>query len=321
MGDPAGIGPEVIVKALLDPALTGALIPVVIGRAEVFSRITRALNLSFPFTTVHKTEDLPSDPGSIVLLDNHPEPLPFSWGKTNPSCGSHSFQAVREAVQLCQSGTLDAVVTAPISKASWHQAGHSYDGHTGLLAELTQTGAYRMMFASDTFHVVLVTTHLPLKEVSAKLSQESVYQTIVLSQRELIKLGFNHPRIAVCGLNPHAGEGGIFGNEESEKITPAIQKGQAAGIDVSGPHPADTVFLKALSKEVDLVIAQYHDQGLIPIKLLAFDEAVNVTIGLPIIRTSVDHGTAFDIAGKGVADHTNMIHAIRHAARLCVFES
>lgn len=317
MGDPAGIGPEVIVKALVDPALSHQFSIVIIGNYYSLLQTAQALGVAIKLDRFSRFEEINFSTQRIPVLETCAEPLEYTVGTTTPSCGDHSYHFVIEAVQLCLKKQIAAMVTAPICKESWHAAGHLFDGHTGLLTYLTKSEVSRMMFATELFNVMLVTTHLPLKNVSSQLSISSVLQTIKLGNNQLKATGISIPKIAVCGLNPHAGEAGIFGTEEISIIKPAIQQARQAGIRVSGPFAADTVFLRALNGEFDLVIAQYHDQGLIPVKLLAFESSVNITVGLPIIRTSVDHGTAFDIAGKGLANHKNMLSAIEYANRLC----
>ncbi|MCG8334942.1 MAG: 4-hydroxythreonine-4-phosphate dehydrogenase PdxA [Proteobacteria bacterium] len=316
MGDPAGVGPEVTIKALVESSVTRKFETLVIGSSEVLRQTSRSLGLETKICEVDSPDEVGNKVDTIYVLNCCSSPLEYKPGMTNSMCGEYAYQAVVTASRLCRTNKISAMVTAPICKESWHQAGHKFDGHTGLLAHLTGTDDYRMMFAAEPFSVCLVTTHLPLKDVSDRLSIDTVFKTIDLSNSELFKLGIKNPKIAVCGLNPHAGEGGIFGDEDQKLIKPAIKEAEKKRIDVCGPFPADTVFIAAAQGKYDLVVAQYHDQGLIPIKLLAFDTAVNITIGLPIIRTSVDHGTAFDIAGQGIANHRNMISAIECAYKL-----
>jgi 4-hydroxythreonine-4-phosphate dehydrogenase len=240
----------------------------------------------------------------------------FAPGVLSAECGLAAHHTIVRAVRDAQAGVIHAMATAPINKEALALAGLSWRGHTEMLAELTNTPRVAMMFWSDTLRVVLATIHIPLARVSAALTVESVGGIIELTHRELPRFGVARPRIAVAGLNPHAGEHGVLGCEETDVLEPAIAQRAQAGINVSGPFPGDTIFLRAVRGEFDVVIACYHDQGLIPIKMVAFGQAVNVTLGLPIIRTSVDHGTAFDIAGKGVADPESMVHAVLLAARL-----
>jgi 4-hydroxythreonine-4-phosphate dehydrogenase len=277
VGDPAGIGPEIAARAAADPRVVSACEPLIYA---------------------------PQDPPS------------FSPGVLSADAGRAAYDTLLRAVADVQRGVADAIATAPINKEAWRLAGLPWTGHTDLLAHLTGARDVAMMFYSDTLRVVLATIHIPLAEVPRALTRESLESTIVLSASELPRFGCVTPRLAVAGLNPHAGEHGLFGREEQDVIAPAVARCRARGIDVSGPYPADTLFVRAHRGEFDAVIACYHDQGLIPVKLVAFGHAVNVTLGLPIVRTSVDHGTAFDIAGKGVADPESMIAAVLLAARL-----
>jgi 4-hydroxythreonine-4-phosphate dehydrogenase len=275
-GDPAGIGPEVAEKAAADPRVRAVCDPLVYD--------TRAARVT---------------PGVL-----------------NADAGRAAYDAIVRAVHDAERGEVHAIATAPVNKEAFRLAGLPWAGHTDLLAHLTGARDVAMMFHSDALRVVLATVHVPLADVPRMLTQSLMQRTIALTARELPKFDKVAPRIAVAGLNPHASEHGLFGREEADAISPAIEACRARGIDVSGPFPADTVFVRAQRGEFDVVIACYHDQGLIPVKLVAFGQAVNVTLGLPIVRTSVDHGTAFDIAGKGVADPASMIAAVRLAARL-----
>ena len=276
-GDPAGIGPEIARRAAADSRVLEKCEPVLYGAAD----------------------------GTA-----------FEPGVLSAEAGKAAYDAILRATADAQRGDVAAIATAPINKEALRLAGYPWSGHTDLLAHLTGTEHVAMMFFSDELRVVLATVHVPLADVPRLLTQSLVERTIVLTARELPKFDQVQPRIAVAGLNPHAGEHGLFGTEEQLAIVPAIDRCRAKGIDVSGPFPADTVFVRARRGEFDVVIACYHDQGLIPVKLAAFGKAVNVTIGLPIIRTSVDHGTAFDIAGKGIADAESMVAAVLLAARL-----
>ena len=240
----------------------------------------------------------------------------FAPGVLSAEAGRAAYETIVRAVTDARSGTVDAMATAPISKEAFHLAGLPWRGHTDLLAHLTGARSAAMLFYSDSLRVVLATVHVALADVPRLLTADLMGATIRLTSCELPRFGYARPRIAVAGLNPHAGEHGLFGREEDAAIRPAIDACRAEGIDVSGPYPADTIFVRARKGEFDVVVACYHDQGLIPVKLLAFGQAVNVTLGLPIVRTSVDHGTAFDIAGKGIADPESMIAAVLLAARL-----
>jgi 4-hydroxythreonine-4-phosphate dehydrogenase len=321
MGDPAGVGPEVIAKSYSNLNSNIDFSPIVIGSATIMRDTAEQLGLDLNVMQIENPA-FAYRKGVLPVLE-----LPeiknksLEMGHISAWCGDFSFQAVVKAVDLCLTRQIDAIVTAPISKEAWHAAGHKYDGHTGLLAKLTQCDNYRMTFASPKLNVMLTTTHIALNDVSSSLSIERVRDTIRLANRFLQELGISTPRIAVCGVNPHAGESGIFGNEDDSIIKPAVQQASAEHISVSGPFPSDTIFRRAIQGEFDLVVAQYHDQGLIPIKMIAFETAVNISVGLPIIRTSVDHGTAFDIAGQAVADHRNMRSAIDYAVRMTKTES
>jgi 4-hydroxythreonine-4-phosphate dehydrogenase len=316
MGDPAGVGPEVIAKSYADLNSSIDFSPIVIGSSTIMRDTAEQLGLDLNVIQIENPA-FEYRQGVLPVLE-----LPeiknkiFAIGRVNTWCGDISYQAVVKAVDLSLARQIDAMVTAPISKEAWHAAGHKYDGHTGLLAKLTRCDNYRMTFVSPKLNVMLTTTHIALKEVSGSLSIKRVHETIRLANQFLQELGISSPRIAVCGVNPHAGESGIFGIEDESIIKPAIQQAATEPISVSGPFPSDTIFRRATHGEFDLVVAQYHDQGLIPIKMIAFDTAVNISVGLPIIRTSVDHGTAFDIAGQASADHRNMRSAIDYAVRM-----
>ena len=276
-GDPAGIGPEVAARAAADPRVLAACKPVLYG----------------------------PPPGAT-----------FAAGTLSAAAGRAAYDVIVRAVADAQQGVVQAIATAPVNQEAFRLAGLEWSGHTDLLAHLTASSHVAMMFYSEALRVVLATVHIALSEVPRALTQASLEATIALTARELPRFGIARPRIAVAGLNPHAGEHGLFGHEEDTAIGPAIEACRARGIEVSGPYPGDTVFVRARRGDFDVVVACYHDQGLIPVKLVAFGQAVNVTLGLPIIRTSVDHGTAFDIAGKGVADPESMITAVLLAARL-----
>jgi 4-hydroxythreonine-4-phosphate dehydrogenase len=240
----------------------------------------------------------------------------FTRGRPSAEAGRAAFDAIVEAVADAREGKVAAVVTAPISKEAFRLAGLPWRGHTELLAHLTGASDVAMMFHSDALRVILATTHIPLRDVAEHLSPDRLDVVIALATRELPRFGFVRPRLAVAGLNPHAGEHGLMGDEDDRVIAPAVERARRRGLDVSGPWPADTIFLRASRGEFDAVVACYHDQGLIPMKLVSFGRAVNVTVGLPIVRTSVDHGTAFDIAGTGRADPSSLIQAALRAVRL-----
>lgn len=277
VGDPAGIGPEIVAKAAADPSVRAICEPIVFAP--------------------------PEDPS-------------ITAGEVSAEAGRAAYDTIVRAVNAARRGEVDAIATAPVNKLAFARAGLPWKGHTDLLAHLCDTTRVAMMFHSPSLKVVLITVHVPLKEVSSLLSAELVDGTIGLTVDAMKQFGTPNPKLAMAGLNPHAGEGGVIGTEDDRILRPAVENAQGRGIDISGPIPGDTVFVRASRGEFDCVIACYHDQGLIPVKLLSFGQAVNVTIGLPIIRTSVDHGTAFDIAGKGVADPGSMIAAVKLAVEM-----
>ncbi len=318
MGDPCGIGAEIIIKALADESLRRRARFVIFGLAEQLAYTADALEIDLPFRREHH-EDLRPLPDDIVLADYDEFVLPAALRREPSRFGGKASMAFcLDAITAAKDRLIDAIVTAPISKASWREAGFSrYPGHTELLAEKFKAKHVAMMFVAPQLRVVLATIHEALFEIRNRFTIGCVFHPIDLADEALRRwFDLPHPRIAVAGLNPHAGEDGRFGDEENRVITPAIVLASEAGIRVYGPYPADTVFVRALAGEFDCVVAMYHDQGLIPIKLLAWREAVNLTLGLPIIRTSPDHGTAFDIAGKNKADPSSMIAAIHLAIDL-----
>jgi len=280
VGDPAGIGPEIAVKAAADLRVTAVCEPRLYGP--------------------HSAEQIAS----------------FPRGRVSADAGRAAYRAIVSAVEDARAGTIDGIATAPINKEAFSLAGLPWKGHTDLLASLTGAPRAAMMFYSRELRVVLATVHVALRDVPRLLDRDLLDFTIGLTASELPRFGYAHPRIALAGLNPHAGEHGVIGEEDDAVLRPAVDAARAKGTEVTGPWPADTVFVRAARGEFDAVIACYHDQGLIPIKLLAFGRAVNVTLGLPIVRTSVDHGTAFDIAGRGIADASSLIEAVRLAAEL-----
>jgi 4-phospho-D-threonate 3-dehydrogenase / 4-phospho-D-erythronate 3-dehydrogenase len=304
MGDPAGIGPEVVMKALADPSIQGMARPVVIGDAK---RLAKAGKLA----GVHKK--LSGD--DCIDLGLVPEDLPF--GQTSAIAGEASFRYIERAVKLTVDGTLDAMVTGPISKEAINAAGHKYPGHTEMLAEMTGTKEVSLMLFSPKLRVIHVTAHMGLLDAIASIDAGLVGRTISRGRELVARAGDPDPRIGICGINPHAGEAGLFGRGEEEiKIVPAVAEARARGWKVEGPLPADSLFYLAARGDYDLVVAMYHDQGHGPVKALGMEHGVNVTAGLPIVRTSVDHGTAFDIAGTGKADARSMLESIRLAALL-----
>ena len=316
MGDPAGVGPEVILKALQSPP-PGCRV-IVLGDLIVLQETAARLASSLRPYPWRPDDALPTDAQRLpVLALSRLAPANRIPGQPTRAGGDASFRYVENGVRLTLDGTLDGLVTAPISKALWQAAGHAYPGHTELLAALTDTAEVRMMLAGKQLRVILVTTHLPLAQVPRALSCERIEQTITIAATHLRRFyGLPQPRLAVAGLNPHAGEAGAFGDEEQRLIQPAVEQARGAGCNVVGPLPADTVFVRAVRGEFDAVVCQYHDQALIPLKLLSWEDGVNVTLGLPIIRTSPDHGTAFDIAGHNTASPRSMQAALGLAAEM-----
>ncbi|MGI9165798.1 MAG: 4-hydroxythreonine-4-phosphate dehydrogenase PdxA [Pyrinomonadaceae bacterium] len=317
MGDPAGIGPEVVLKAIAEEEIRRICIPVIIGDAQLLAHTARTLDLQCGYDIVREGEPIPehlTDP-VIFHLDNiggFIEP-----GIESGAAGKAAAGYIEAAVQLCAAGSVDAIATAPINKRALFLGGYSFPGHTEFLAHLTGSEEYAMAFVAANLRIVLLSTHVPLAEAIRMVERDRIMRVINLTHRELKRWGLEQPRLAVAALNPHGAEGGLFGIEEASEIAPAIEACHGVeGINVHGPFSADTVFLRASRGEFDAVIACYHDQAMIPVKCLSFGEAVNVTLGLPFIRTSVDHGTAFDIAGKGLAEHSSMVAAIKLAADL-----
>jgi 4-hydroxythreonine-4-phosphate dehydrogenase len=316
MGDPAGIGPEITLKLVADGRCTEPVL--VIGDSGVLRGIAEAIGLGVRIRTVASPEELTAAAGVVQVLSETALPPDLAWGKVDARAGRAAYQYVARGIELALAGRVAALVTAPISKEALRLAGLPYPGHTEILAELSGTREYAMMMANDELRVVLVTIHQSLRDALDGITPAAQERTLRLTHEALRRSGIDRPRIAVAALNPHAGENGLMGTEEIEIIAPGVRAARAAGIDASGPWPADTVFLRARQGEFDAVVAQYHDQGLIPVKYLGLEHGVNITIGLPFVRTSVDHGTAFDIAGRGVADHTSLLTALRHARTLVV---
>ncbi|GLZ13917.1 4-hydroxythreonine-4-phosphate dehydrogenase [Actinomadura sp. NBRC 104425] len=315
MGDAAGIGPEVIVRAI--PRVAEFSRPVVIGDAARLAEAAAICGVPLTPHVVTDPEQARFAPGTVDVIDLGliPEGLPF--GELSPAAGEAAYQYVRVASELAMAGKAQAICTAPLNKEALHAAGHRYPGHTELLAELTGVPEVSMMLATDTVRVIHVTTHIGLIDAIERIDDGLVERTVRRGHDTLVAAGVERPRIAVCGINPHAGENGLFGRgEEEEKIVPALERLRAEGVDARGPLPADTVFFRAGRGDFDLVVAMYHDQGHGPVKILGLEAGVNITVGLPVIRTSVDHGTAFDIAGTGKADAGSMVEAMRQAARL-----
>lgn len=318
MGDPTGIGPEIIVKVLSDKSTFHFCRPVVLGDRTIMERAIKLLNSTLKINEMENVEEREYKNGRLNLLNlsdiNIDE---IEYGAPTQPCGRAMVKYIEEAVKLVLKGSIDAIATAPISKKALSDAGYSYPGHTELLAELTGSKEYVMMLAGEKLKVALVTIHCGLKEVFHLLTTEKILTTIRVTYDSLINFfGEKKPRIAVAAFNPHAGEGGLFGKEEEEIILPAVKQAQHLGIEVEGPLPPDTLFYHAAQGAYSAVVSMYHDQGLIPLKLLHFKDAVNITLGLPLIRTSVDHGTAYDIAGTGKANPSSLLNALKLAARM-----
>ncbi|AYD02649.1 4-hydroxythreonine-4-phosphate dehydrogenase PdxA [Neorhizobium sp. NCHU2750] len=302
MGDPCGVGPEITVRALAEMADADRAATRIYGNLPTLEAARAALNIEIDLAP--------------YVVDLPIEGAPLPWGKLSPVAGDAAFRFIEKAVRDAEAGVIGCVVTAPINKEALNLAGHHYDGHTGMLRSLTKSAAAYMLLASEKLKVIHVSTHVSLQEAIRRATTERVLATIRAGNEHLKRTGYERPRIAIAGVNPHCGENGLFGTEDDDQIAPAVAAARAEGIDAYGPISADTVFHRAYSGAFDLVVAQYHDQGHIPIKLVAFDTAVNVSVDLPIDRTSVDHGTAFDIAGKGIANHGNMNSAIAYARKL-----
>jgi 4-hydroxythreonine-4-phosphate dehydrogenase len=302
MGDPAGVGPEIAIKAVAEMDLAERARTRIYGNLATLEKARVAVGAALDLA------------GLVVDLPIEGGPLP--WGKLDPRGGDAAFRFIEKAVRDAEAGVIGCIVTAPINKEALNLAGHHYDGHTGMLAALTGQKSAFMLLASERLKVIHVSTHVSLKTAIDRATPERILATIRAGNEHLKRIGYDRPRIAVAGINPHCGESGLFGSEDDDQVVPAVAMAKAEGIDVVGPISADTVYYRAYSGAFDLVVAQYHDQGHIPIKLVAFDTAVNVSLGLPIDRTSVDHGTAFDIAGTGKANHVNMKSAIAYARRL-----
>jgi 4-hydroxythreonine-4-phosphate dehydrogenase len=317
MGDAAGIGPEIIVKALASPAVSRIVRPLVIGDRARLVRAAAIARVPVGVIAVAGPGHAGFSAGTIDCIDVGLVPGDLPFGRVSARAGEAAFRFVERAVALANSGDIDAICTAPLNKEALHAAGHRYPGHTELLAALTGTPEVSMMLTAPNLRVIHCTTHIGLVDAIARIDPPLVERTISRGHDALLRAGIPAPRIAVCAINPHAGENGLFGNgEEETKIAPAVRAVQAAGIDAQGPLAADTVFFRAIRGDFDLVVAMYHDQGHCAVKVLGLESGVNITIGLPVIRTSVDHGTAFDIAGTGKADERSLIAAIEAAAEL-----
>ncbi len=312
MGDPAGIGPEIVAKLLAE----GVDRPVVVyGEVAALRRGAATVGADLAFAPVSEPA-MPVPPGAVPVVGVGTLPLGLPLGRVSAEAGALAYAAVTRAIDDATAGRIAAIVTAPINKDALRAAGIGYPGHTEILAERTGTADFAMMLANDELRVLLVSIHLSLAEAVRAVTPDAEMRAIRLAHAATRSFGIAEPRVAVAGLNPHAGENGMFGREDLDVIAPAVALARAEGIDASGPWPGDTVFMRARRGEFDVVVAQYHDQGLIPVKYLGLDEGVNITVGLPFVRTSVDHGTAFDLAGTGRADHASLRAAFRQAVAM-----
>lgn len=328
MGDPAGVGPEIAAKAMAEPEVREKARPLVIGDARVVASAARVAHVNQEVRPILRVREATFGPDRIEVLDlANADPASFALGRVSAVCGRAAYEYIERGVRLAQEGAIAGIVTAPVNKEALAAAGVRHSGHTEILAELTGTKAYAMLLMGKELRVIHVTTHVALRRVPELVTRERVARTIRLGDLAMRDLGIARPRIAVCGLNPHAGENGLFGDEEQVAIGPAIADARSEGIDATGPYPADTLMSRAAGGEFDCVVAMFHDQGHTPVKALGFryDEAkkawtglsgVNVTVGLPILRVSVDHGTAFDRAGTGTANPESMVEAILVAAEM-----
>jgi len=317
MGDAAGVGPEIIMKALGAPGVHAFCHPLVIGDAERLRLGGQRVGSRLKIERVADPAAATFGHGRVQCIDLALVPADLPFGKVSAVAGEAAFRYIERAVRIVQSGAAQAICTAPLSKEALHAAGHKYPGHTELLAALTGTPEVSMMLVAPKLRVIHVTTHIGLLDAIERIDAPLVERVITRAHDTLSRAGIVRPRIGVCGINPHAGENGLFGRgEEAVKIVPAVKNALARGMDVRGPLPADTLFFLAARGDYDIVVAMYHDQGHGPIKVLGLEAGVNITVGLPMVRTSVDHGTAFDIAGTGVADERSLIEALRQAADL-----
>ncbi|CAM3873077.1 4-hydroxythreonine-4-phosphate dehydrogenase PdxA [Alkalicoccus chagannorensis] len=317
MGDAAGVGPEIIVKSLQHPDVHDMARHVVVGDKAILERAVRLLDAPLTVQAVESPADIVEDTSVISCIDLQLLPADLPLGEVSAAAGDAAYRYIEKAVTLAENKDIDVICTAPLNKEAMQKGGHMYPGHTEVLAELTGTKDYAMLLSSPKLKVIHVTTHIGLIDAVNKIEPERVYNVIRMAHEVLRRAGNDAPRIAVCGINPHAGENGLFGyGEEAEKVDPAIVRAREEGIDVTDALPADTLFFRAVRGDFDIVVAMYHDQGHGPIKVLGLESGVNITVGLPILRTSVDHGTAFDIAGTGIADEASMIEAIRQGVEM-----
>ena len=322
MGDPAGVGPEIAVKALSTEEVYALCRPLVVGDARVLARARDLLKSPLTLRPIAGVAEARFERGTMEILDlANVELARLEVGKVSAMAGRAAVEYVVKAVELALAGEVDAIATGPINKEAINQAGYDYIGHTELLADLTKTQRCTTMLVAGPLRVTHVTRHVPLRRVADLITREKVLETILVTAEGLGQLGIEHPRLGVAALNPHGGEGGLLGREEIEEIAPAVEEARQRGIDARGPFPADSIFFRALKGEFDAVVAMYHDQGHIPVKVYDFEGSATVTLGLPIVRTSVDHGTAFDIAWKGIASPRSLIQAVKLAAQMAQVSS
>lgn len=319
MGDPAGVGPEITCKMFAEKSIYSFCRPLVVGDSESLSEGMKVGKVSLQLNSIKKVSESKFVPGTMDVIDLHNVDMSsLKMGEPQAMAGKACVEYIKRAVELATAGEIDAIVTGPINKKAMNMGGYKYSGHTELLADLTKTKDFAMLLVTGPLKVIHVSTHVSLTEAIRRVQKERIMTVIKLADQALKDMGIPHPRIAVAGLNPHAGEGGMFGNEEIDTITPAIEVAKKTGIDVSGPIAPDTIFMRTKNGEFDVVVAMYHDQGHVAIKMLGFQLGVNVSIGLPIIRTSVDHGTAYRRAGRrlGTGDPSSLIEATRLAAQM-----
>ncbi|NQT81624.1 4-hydroxythreonine-4-phosphate dehydrogenase PdxA [bacterium] len=319
MGDAAGIGPEITAKCLAEPEVYQWCNPVVLGDARVMDQAVELTGVPRKIHSIENISDAGFAHGAIDVLDYHNiDAENLRMGVVDAKNGAAAVLYTKEAGKMCLEGTIEAMVSAPLNKESMRAAGHMYEGQTQILGELCGAKRYGMILLLGNLRLMLLTTHMSLREAIEKVKKDRIVSMVELAWEALLFLGVEKPKIAVAAVNPHAGEGGMFGDEEIEEIAPAVEECTVRGMSVVGPVPADTVFVRAKEGEFDLAVAMFHDQGLMVVKLLGFGSAVTLLAGLPLIRTSVGHGTAFDIAGKNKADHRNLIEAIRVAAEIAL---
>ncbi|MFB5661116.1 4-hydroxythreonine-4-phosphate dehydrogenase PdxA [Alteribacillus sp. HJP-4] len=319
MGDGAGVGPEIIVKALADPKIHEECKPLVIGDVQRLKQAILLCNIPLKIQRIESPEEAEFDKNIINCLQVGKLPADLPFGELSYEAGKHAYLYVEKAVELAKKKSINAICTAPLNKEALQGAGYKYPGHTEILADLTNTENYSMMLSAPNLKVIHLTTHLGLKDAIEAITPERTYRVLRLAHDTLLRAGYDTPRIAVCGINPHAGESGLFGyGEEENQLIPGIEKAKSEGIHAEGPYPADTLFYRTVRGDFDIVVACYHDQGHAPVKVLGLEAGVNITVGLnhEVIRTSVDHGTAFDIAGKNIADARSLIEAIASAVDL-----